>query len=98
MMDETPDTDPNAEKEQETISDIRVNPDHVFGSVAEKIEYVKKGEWVYRIEDALYRDVLNAAHLEGFRVINIEHVKDNVIDITIKEEKTPELKHEEINT
>lgn len=74
------------DEKQETISDIRVHPDHVLSAVAEKEEFLQPGEWIYSFEDALYQDVLRSAFLEGYRVTQIEQ-KGDEIHIKIKEDE-----------
>lgn len=86
-MDE-PDQDINDEdQKQETLSDTRIHPDHVFGSVAEKEEFIRPGEWRYRFQDHLYQDVLTAAWLEGYFVRQIEQGENGEILIKVQEEE-----------
>jgi hypothetical protein len=72
-------------EESETKSSTRVNPDHVFDPVADKIEFKEKGKWTYKVYDHLYSDVLRAAYLEGFIVTEIENCGDGTINIEVTE-------------
>lgn len=85
---ETPDRDINdQDQKQETLSDTRVHPDHVFDAVATKEEFIRPGEWIYSFEETLYEDVLTAAWLEGYFVRQIEHQENGEIQVKIQEEE-----------
>lgn len=85
---ETPDQDlNNTDQKQETRSDTRVHPDHVFGSVAQKEKFIRPGEWIYSFKNHLFQDVLTAAWLEGYFVRQIEHKGDGEIHVKIQEEE-----------
>ena len=77
----------NADQKQETLSDTRVHPDHVFDAVADKEEFIRPGEWIYSFDNHLYEDVLTAAWLEGYFVRQIEHQENGEIHVKIQEEE-----------